>query len=210
MVLPDSMIKKLKNNIEPFREENLQPASLDIALGDKFLIERHRNRVIDAVEDKMEYLPVEVENYPLQPNEFVLGVTEEFIHVPDNLTVMLAGKSTLARMGLQIHITAGWVDPGYRGKLTLEIVNNSSNILQLHPGMLIGQLVFLEMKKKPDQSYSGKYQDSMSVIGARKEKKAFKKTNIEMTINENAAANDGGFDRDVGSDCEGDGICPVR
>jgi deoxycytidine triphosphate deaminase len=51
------MIKKLKNNIEPFREENLQPASLDIALGDKFLIERHKNRVIDAVEDKMEYLP---------------------------------------------------------------------------------------------------------------------------------------------------------
>ena len=100
MVLPDSMIKKLKNNIEPFREENLQPASLDIALGGKFLIERHRNRVIDAVEYKMEYLPVEVENYPLQPNEFVLGVTEEFIHVPDNLTVMLAGKSTLARMGL--------------------------------------------------------------------------------------------------------------
>ena len=210
MVLPDSMIKKLKNNIEPFREENLQPASLDITLGDKFLIERHRNRVIDAVEDKMEYLPVEVENCPLQPNEFVLGVTEEFIDVPDNLTVMLAGKSTLARMGLQIHITAGWVDPGYRGKLTLEIVNNSSNILQLHPGMLIGQLVFLEMKKKPDQGYSGKYQDSMSVIGAKKEKKAFKKTDIEMTINENAAANDGGFDRDVGSDCEGDGICPVR
>jgi hypothetical protein len=62
--------------------------------------------------------------------------------------------------------------------------------------MLIGQLVFLEMKKKPDQVYSGKYQDSMSVIGAKKEKKAFKKTNIEMTINENAAANDGGFDRD--------------
>ena len=209
MVLPDSMIKKLKNNIEPFREENLQPASLDIALGSKFLIERHRNRVIDAVEDKMEYLPVEVENYPLQPNEFVLGVTEEFIHVPDNLTVMLAGKSTLARMGLQIHITAGWVDPGYRGKLTLEIVNNSSNILQLHPGMLIGQLVFLEMAKKPDQVYSGKYQDSMGVIGARKEKKAFKKTNIEMTINENAAANDGGFDRDVGSDCNS-GACPVR
>ena len=209
MVLPDSMIKKLKNNIEPFREENLQPASLDIALGSKFLIERHRNRVIDAVEDKMEYLPVEVENYPLQPNEFVLGVTEEFIHVPDNLTVMLAGKSTLARMGLQIHITAGWVDPGYRGKLTLEIVNNSSNILQLHPGMLIGQLVFLEMKKKPDQGYSGKYQDSMGVIGARKEKKAFKKTDIEMTINENAAANDGGFDRDVGSDCNS-GACPVR
>jgi len=209
MVLPDSMIKKLKNNIEPFREENLQPASLDIALGSKFLIERHRNRVIDAVEDKMEYLPVEVENYPLQPNEFVLGVTEEFIHVPDNLTVMLAGKSTLARMGLQIHITAGWVDPGYRGKLTLEIVNNSSNILQLHPGMLIGQLVFLEMKKKPDQSYDGKYQDSLDVIGARKEKKAFKKTNIEMTINENAAANDGGFDRDVGSDCNS-GACPVR
>ena len=209
MVLPDSMIKKLKNNIEPFREENLQPASLDIALGSKFLIERHRNRVIDAVEDKMEYLPVEVENYPLQPNEFVLGVTEEFIHVPDNLTVMLAGKSTLARMGLQIHITAGWVDPGYRGKLTLEIVNNSSNILQLHPGMLIGQLVFLEMKKKPDQSYDGKYQDSLDVIGARKKKKAFKKTNIEMTINENAAANDGGFDRDVGSDCKS-GACPVR
>ena len=209
MVLPDSMIKKLKNNIEPFREENLQPASVDIALGGKFIIERHRNRVIDAVEDKMEYLPVEVENYPLQPNEFVLGVTEEFIHVPDNLTVMLAGKSTLARMGLQIHITAGWVDPGYRGKLTLEIVNNSSNILQLHPGMLIGQLVFLEMAKKPDQVYSGKYQDSMGVIGARKEKKAFKKTNIEMTINENAAANDGGFDRDVGSDCNS-GACPVR
>jgi dCTP deaminase len=112
-------------------------------------------------------------------------------------------------MGLQIHITAGWVDPGYRGKLTLEIVNNSSNILQLHPGMLIGQLVFLEMAKKPDQVYSGKYQDSMGVIGARKEKKAFKKTNIEMTINENAAANEGGFDRDVGSDCES-GACPVR
>lgn len=174
MILPDNMIRPLRDNIEPFVEENIQPASLDISLGDKFLVEKHKNRVIDVSNDNIEYLPVEVESYPLRPNGFVLGATKEFINVPDNLTVMLAGKSTLARMGLQIHITAGWVDPGYRGKLTLEIVNNSSNILQLHPGMLIGQLVFLEMKKKPDQVYKGKYQDSMDVVGARKEKKKFK------------------------------------
>jgi dCTP deaminase len=182
MILPDNMIRPLRDNIEPFVEENLQPASLDISLGDKFLVERHRNRVIDVSKDNIEYLPVEVDNYPLEPKDFVLGVTKEFINVPDNLTVMLAGKSTLARMGLQIHITAGWVDPGYRGKLTLEIVNNSSNILQLHPGMLIGQLVFLEMKKKPDQVYKGKYQGSMDVVGARKEKKKFKKVNTELIL----------------------------
>jgi dCTP deaminase len=208
MILPDNMIRPLRDNIEPFVEENIQPASLDISLGDKFLVEKHRNRVIDVSKDNIEYLPVEVDNYPLEPGDFVLGVTKEFINVPDNLTVMLAGKSTLARMGLQIHITAGWVDPGYRGKLTLEIVNNSSNILQLHPGMLIGQLVFLEMKKKPDQVYKGKYQDSMDVVGARKEKKKFKKTIITMHDNQ-SAANDGGFDRDVGSDCDS-GLCPVR
>lgn len=182
MILPDNMISPLKDNIEPFVEENLQPASLDISLGDKFLVEKSKNRVIDVSKDNIEYLPVEVENYPLEPGDFVLGVTKEFIHVPDNLTVMLAGKSTLARMGLQIHITAGWVDPGYRGKLTLEIVNNSSNILQLHTGMLIGQLVFLEMKKKPDQVYSGKYQDSMDVVGARKEKNKFKKVDTELML----------------------------
>lgn len=209
MILPDNMIRPLRDNIEPFVEENLQPASLDITLGDKFLVEKFKGRVMDPTVDKMEYRPVAVEEKLLKPGEFVLGATQEFIHVPDNLTAMLAGKSTFARWGIRVHITAGWIDPGYRGKVTLEIVNDSSNIIQLHPGMLIGQLVFLEMKKKPDQVYSGKYQDSMDVVGARKEKKKFKATNLELKVKENAAANDGGFDRDVGSDCDA-GLCPVR
>lgn len=209
MILPDNMIRPLRDNIEPFVEENLQPASLDITLGDKFLVEKFKGRVMDPTVDKMEYRPVAVEEKLLKPGEFVLGSTQEFIHVPDNLTAMLAGKSTIARWGIRVHITAGWIDPGYRGKVTLEIVNDSSNIIQLHPGMLIGQLVFLEMKKKPDQVYKGKYQDSMDVVGARKEKNKFKATNLELEVKENTAANDGGFDRDVGSDCDA-GLCPVR
>jgi dCTP deaminase len=208
MILPDNMIRPLRDNIEPFVEENLQPASLDITLGDKFLVEKFKGRVMDPTVDKMEYRPVAVEEKLLKPGEFVLGATQEFIHVPDNLTAMLAGKSTFARWVIRVHITAGWIDPGYRGKVTLEIVNDSSNIIQLHPGMLIGQLVFLEMKRKPDQVYRGKYQDSMDVVGAREEKKKFKKTIITMHDNQ-SAANDGGFDRDVGSDCDS-GLCPVR
>ena len=154
-------------NLEFVQLDNIQPASLDACLDNVFLVEKHKNKIIDAANETLKYEEIKSDCFLLEPNQFILAATEEYIKVPENLTVMLAGKSTLARLGLQIHITAGWVDPGFEGKLTLEIVNNSSNTLELTAGMLIGQLVFIEMKKKPDNAYNGKYQKSKSVVGAK-------------------------------------------
>lgn len=168
MILQDSELFKLGNYIEPFEKNNVQPASIDISLGDSYLIEVEQDDPIVVGKEVPEYKKVPVNNHAIQPGEFVLAATKEFIEVPENLVVMLGGKSSIARLGLAVHITAGWVDTGFRGNITLEIVNHSKNELILYEGLLIGQLVFMQMKDIPDNLYNGKYQDSLNVIGSRK------------------------------------------
>jgi dCTP deaminase len=203
------MIRAIADNIKGYNEDNIQPASLDITLGDSLLIEKSENKVINAAEDSPDYIKVGVEDRPIRPLGFVLGHTRESIEVPADITVMLAGKSTLARLGLSVHITAGWVDPGYKGQLTLEIFNHSNNYIQLEKGMKIGQLVFMEMKNTPDSLYNGKYQNSEGAIGSRVKREPVveikEKEEEKLKVN----LNPDDVERDLGESCE-TGICPPR
>nr|WP_196792289.1 dCTP deaminase [Motilibacter deserti] len=134
--------------IDPIEPGQVQPASVDVRLGSEFLVFRnHTAEVIDPYEkrdDLMEKVRVpEGQPFVLHPGEFVLGTTLEAIGLPDDLVARVEGKSSLGRLGLLIHATAGFVDPGWtRGQITLELSNVATLPIKLWPGMRIGQLSF--------------------------------------------------------------------
>ncbi len=144
--------------IEPFDDACVQPSSIDLHLDHRFLV--FRNHVmghIDVKQDLTELTEqVEADDddpFILHPGEFVLGSTSERVAVPDDLVARLEGKSSLGRLGLLIHSTAGYVDAGWDGQLTLELSNVASLPITLYPGMKIGQISFVRMTTAADQPY---------------------------------------------------------
>ncbi len=144
--------------IEPFDEQLLQQASVDVRL-DRYLrvFLNHTMAVID-VKQNLEELSrlVEIEDdraFVLHPGEFVLGSTFERIALPDDLVGRVEGKSSLGRLGLLIHSTAGFIDAGWDGHITLELSNVASLPITLYPGMKIGQISFLRMTTAADVPY---------------------------------------------------------
>jgi dCTP deaminase len=136
--------------IDPLREDCIQPSSVDLHVDRYFRVFRnHSQRVIDVKEDQEELTElVEIvgdEALILHPGEFVLGSTLERVRLPDDLVARLEGKSSLGRLGLLIHSTAGFVDAGWDGHLTLELSNVANLPITLYPGMRIGQISFLQM-----------------------------------------------------------------
>lgn len=134
-----------KFRIDPFEDRHVQPASVDVTLGDEFrVLDNHQAAFIDPQRDQAHlYRPVEVKPgqcFVLHPGEFVLGCTGETFELPGDLAARVEGKSSLGRLGLLTHSTAGWVDPGFRGQLTLELANVATLPVKLWPGMRIGQL----------------------------------------------------------------------
>jgi dCTP deaminase len=95
----------------------------------------------------------EGETYILHPSDLVLGSTEEYFEIPDLLAARVEGKSSLGRIGLVIHATAGWIDPGFKGNITLEMSNNSPLPIVLTPGMLIGQIAFMRLTNPAERPY---------------------------------------------------------
>ena len=144
--------------IKPFDSIDLQPSSVDLHLDRSFRV-FHNNRYpfIDvriAQPDLTELLVVnEDEPFILHPDEFVLGQTREWVELPNDLVAILEGKSSLGRLGLLIHSTAGYVDPGWKGNLTLELSNVSKLPIALYYNMRIGQISFLEMSSPVDRPY---------------------------------------------------------
>lgn len=162
MVLSDHTIKQLLAEgrivIEPLGEGCIQPASVDIHLDRKMLVFRNSRRpYIDVrtdISDLTEMVEIKGEQpFILHPGEFVLGSTLENIELPDDLVARLEGKSSLGRIGLLIHSTAGYVDPGWRGHLTLELSNVANLPITLYYGMKIGQLSYLELSTPADNPY---------------------------------------------------------
>lgn len=162
MVLSDRDIKKELEagtiGIEPLVKDFIQPASVDVRLGHNFRIFRNSSHtVIDpsaAQPDLTETIEVaEGETFVLHPGQFALGTTLETFSLPDNILGKLEGKSTLGRLGLMIHSTAGYVDPGWKGELTLELSNAATLPILLRPGMRIGQLSFERMSSPVDRPY---------------------------------------------------------
>lgn len=136
--------------IHPFDPAELQPASVDWHLDDQILAFDHGRQFASDRQQSREQtthlLPItEEEPFLLHPGEFVLGSTKEHIGLAADLVARLEGKSSLGRLGLVIHSTAGFVDPGWQGKLTLELSNLSRRPIRLYRDMKIGQISFLEL-----------------------------------------------------------------
>ncbi|MEY2634761.1 MAG: hypothetical protein RIS75_701 [Actinomycetota bacterium] len=152
--------------LEPFDPAMVQPASVDIRL-DRFFrtFENHRYQFIDPREDQPDMTrPLEVrpdEPFVLHPGEFVLGSTFEVVTLPDDVAARVEGKSSLGRLGLLTHATAGFIDPGFSGHVTLELSNVANLPVTLWPGMKIGQLCFIKMSSSSEHPYGS------SVYGSR-------------------------------------------
>ena len=144
--------------VEPFEEAMIQPSSVDVRL-DRFfrVFENHKYSVIDpSIEQGELTREVEVgakEFFILHPGEFVLASTYEVITLPDDIAGRLEGKSSLGRLGLLTHSTAGFIDPGFSGHITLELSNVANLPVKLFPGMKIGQLCLIKLTSPAEHPY---------------------------------------------------------
>jgi len=144
--------------IDPFDPGCLQPSSVDLHLdGDFRVFRNNRYPFIDVRASQPELTElVSVANdepFILHPTEFVLGQTLEWVEIPDDLVARLEGRSSLGRLGLLIHSTAGYVDPGWKGNLTLELSNVANLPIALYYGMKIGQISYFKMSSPVDRPY---------------------------------------------------------
>ncbi len=145
-------------SLEPYAPELVQPSSIDVRLDRMFRVfENHRYPHIDPAEEQPELTrmvqPAGDEPFILHPGEFVLGSTYEVITLPDDIAARLEGKSSLGRLGLLTHSTAGFIDPGFSGHVTLELSNVATLPIKLWPGMKIGQLCFFRLSSPSEHPY---------------------------------------------------------
>ena len=161
-VLSDGTIRRLVSDgrirIEPWNEEMVQPASVDLTLGNSFRVfHNHRVSAIDLREpptDLTEQVTIgDDEPFVIHPGEFCLGRTEEWVELPDDIVARIEGKSSLGRLGLIIHSTAGFIDAGFDGHVTLELTNIATLPITLYPGMKIGQVSFMHMTTPAERPY---------------------------------------------------------
>lgn len=136
----------------------VQPASVDVRLGDSFRVfHNHKIKSIDLANppsELTEHVRVDPDDdFVIHPSEFVLGRTIEWVEMPDDIVARIEGKSSLGRLGLIVHATAGFVDPGFKGSLTLEIANFNSVPIVLRPGLPIAQLSFMTLDREADRPY---------------------------------------------------------
>ncbi|PSP83799.1 dCTP deaminase [Halobacteriales archaeon QS_6_64_34] len=176
MILSDvDILRRLEDGdlvVEPLDDPDIQiqPASVDLRLGREFLEFQHANipcihpNAEAEVDDYVELTEVEAGGeYILHPGDFVLGTTHERVEIPDDLIAHVEGRSSLGRLAIVVHATAGLADPGYKGQITLELSNLGTAPVALTPGMRISQLTFTELKTPADRPYGAergsKYQD---------------------------------------------------
>ena len=174
--------------LEPFDDAMVQPRSVDVRL-DRFfrLFDNHKYPVIDPAQDQPDLTRlVEVapdEPFVLHPGEFVLGATHERVTLPDDVAARLEGKSSLGRLGLLTHSTAGFIDPGFTGHVTLELSNVATLPITLWPGMKIGQLCFFRLSSPAENPYGSgasgsRYQGQRGPTASRSHLN-FHRTNVE-------------------------------
>jgi dCTP deaminase len=164
--------------IDPYDSKLVQPNSLDIRLGNHFVWYTGSNDVIDPYnKDSVSsgIKEVHADSFILNPGQFVLAETLECIGLPDNVVATIEGKSSIARLGVTLHQTGGWIDAGFRGTITLEMANVNSRPVKVYAGMPIGQLVFYTTEraerpydKKGDAKYLDQSQATLSRYHANK------------------------------------------
>ena len=157
-------------------ELQLGPSSIDLRLGPEMLLfDNHAMRLIDLSDKnppRMRRVQIdEKEGFVLHPGEFVLGTTVEAVKIPEDLVGRLEGRSSLGRLGLVIHATAGFIDPGFEGQLTLEMQNVGTQPLLLRPYQRICQVCFLRMSQTPETVYhkkkDNKYHGQFGPVASR-------------------------------------------
>ncbi|WP_435195898.1 dCTP deaminase [Natronomonas sp. EA1] len=184
MILSDADIRRRLTDgdlvIEPLSdpEIQIQPASVDLRLGQEFLEFRHANIPCIHPNDEREvseYVELteidEEGEFILHPGDFVLGTTLERVEIPADLIAHVEGRSSLGRLAIVVHATAGLADPGYRGQITLELSNLGRAPVALSPGMRISQLTFTELSSPAERPYGSergsKYQDQTGPQASR-------------------------------------------
>jgi len=180
MILPDHEIRKMLKEgrivIEPLDdpESQIQAACVDLKLGPEFRVFKYTSEAFIDSRDPKEYTQTfctDGKPFILHPKEFILGITRESIKIPSDLAAYVDGRSSLGRIGITAHITSGWVDPGFSGKLVLEITNLGKMPVTLYPGMKICKLLFFKLSSPAevpyDQRKSAKYRNQESVCESR-------------------------------------------
>ncbi|HVS28537.1 MAG TPA: dCTP deaminase [Solirubrobacteraceae bacterium] len=182
-VLSDGTILRLVRaghiSIEPWDESLVQPASVDLRLGDSFRVfHNHRAASIDLREPPANLTEEVVvdpdDSFVIHPGEFCLGRTLEWVELPDDIVARIEGKSSLGRLGLIVHATAGFCDPGWKGTLTLELANLTRVPIKLYPGLPIAQLSFMTLDAPALRPYGhpqlgSHYQGQVSATESRYE-----------------------------------------
>lgn len=182
MVISDGSLRAYLRSghigIEPFDESRVQPASIDLTLGDEFKFFNYRRKPVKLTEAKNLNLTSTVKpglwtnGITIEPGVFCLGTTAEVVRIPSNMVARVEGKSSLGRLGLIVHATAGFCDPGFHGRITLEFANLNSFPLTLEVGQAICQLSFSDLDTPALRPYghpelNSKYQHQKTVTESR-------------------------------------------
>jgi dCTP deaminase len=164
--------------IDPYDKNLVQPNSIDIRLGNHFVWYKPGSRIIDPYDKESVVADVDethADFFILEPGRFILAETLECIGLPDNIVATIEGKSSIARLGVTLHQTGGWIDAGFRGTITLEMCNVNTRPVKVYAGMPIGQLVFYTTEraenpyfKKADAKYLDQRQATLSRYHANK------------------------------------------
>ena len=181
MILSDQTLREMiqsgKLVVDSLEKESIQPASIDCHLGSDYLVFDDSQEGVIDMDSSISYRRVYGDEIIIPPHSFRLATTREYIEVPNHITAFVEGRSSIGRMGLFIQ-NAGWVDPGFKGKITLELYNANSLPIRLKAGRRICQLVFCTMDREALNPYCGKYQGQSVVTGSL----AFKDSEIEDSV----------------------------
>lgn len=170
MILSDATLKKIIESgelvIKPIDKDAIQSASIDCRLGRHYLTVEDKEMSLITLDSPIKYREVESDSIIIPPHSFLLATTEEYIELPSDISAFAEGRSSIGRIGLFVQ-NAGWIDPGFKGKITLELYNANSLPIKLQSGRRICQLVFCRMDRPVEKPYQGKYQGQQKSIGSK-------------------------------------------
>ncbi|MBI5974471.1 dCTP deaminase [Staphylococcus canis] len=170
MILSDSdifqFIEQGTLKISPFEKAHVEPASIDLTLGQHYLKPQAPQNGVQKLSEPITYEDIEADRVVIPAHAFILATTEEYLTLPRDLTGFIEGRSSVGRAGLFIQ-NAGWVDPGFKGKITLELYNANDFPLEVQQGQRICQIVLAMTKTAPTVMYQGKYQGQNKTTGSR-------------------------------------------
>ena len=170
MIISDRTLRELLASgdlvVDPLDDNSIQPASIDCRLDRHFLTVEHHSASAITLDSELEYREYEGDAIILPPQSFLLATTVERFKLPCHLTAFVEGRSSIGRIGLFIQ-NAGWVDPGFEGRITLELYNANSLPIELRAGRRICQLVFCRLDQSASAPYNGKYKGQQRPMGSR-------------------------------------------